>query len=134
MPPREDLCQTNQGSTPFICCSISTIIPFPKDKDGIYYLFIYMELFSKWVDTHAMPSLHSQRAIKFLYNNVVTQQVKLNYVCMDNGIKLLVCSMGIYKGLGIFYYCITIGYNKANRQVERIVRIAHNQLAVIRLN
>ena len=44
-----------------------------------------MDLFSKWVETYAMPLLHSWRATELFYNYIVNHWAKLHYVQMDNG-------------------------------------------------
>ena len=59
MPPREELYCTYKCGKPFIGWSIDAGGLFLWDKDGNHYLFIAVDLFSKWVETHAMPSLNS---------------------------------------------------------------------------
>ena len=44
-----------------------------------------MDPFSKWVEIHAMPSLHSGRVAEFLYDDLVARWGKLHYVQTDNG-------------------------------------------------
>ena len=58
--------------------------PFPCDKDGNWYLLVAMDLFSKWVETHVMPLLYSERAGEFLYNDLVARSGKPCYIWIDN--------------------------------------------------
>ena len=59
--------------------------PFPWDEDGNCYLLVAVDPFSKWVETHAMPLLHSWRAAEFLYDDLVAHWGKPCYVWTDNG-------------------------------------------------
>ena len=61
----------DKGGAPFIGWNINTAGLFPWDKDINCYLFVTMESFFMWVETHAMPLLHSWRIAKFLYDNPV---------------------------------------------------------------
>ena len=79
--------------------------------------------FSKWVEIHAMPSLHSWRVAKFLYNDLVAHWGKLHYVQTDNGAEFAGSFAWLCKGLGIVHHHITIGNSKANGQVEQTIRI-----------
>ena len=71
MPPKEELYWINKGSTPFIGWSINMAGPFPQDQDGNCYLLVAVDPFSKWVEIHAVPSLHSWSAAEFLHNDLV---------------------------------------------------------------
>ena len=96
--------------------------PFPQDEDGNHYLLIAMDPFLKWVEIHAVPSLHSWRAAEFLYNDLVARWGKLCYVWTDNGAEFAGSFAWPCKRLGIVYHHITIGNSKANGQVERMIR------------
>ena len=69
--PKEELHWMDKRGTLFVSWSIDTVGPFPQYKDGNCYLLVTMDPFSKWVEIHAMPSLHSWRVAKFLYDNLV---------------------------------------------------------------
>ena len=73
-----------------------------------------MDPFSKWVEIHAMPSLHSWRAAKFLYNDLVAHWGKPRYVWTNNGAEFVGSFAQLCKGLGIVHHHITIGNSKAN--------------------
>ena len=45
--------------------------PFLWDKDGNCYLLVTIDSLSKWVETHAVLLLHSWRASKSLYDDLV---------------------------------------------------------------
>ena len=77
-----------------------------------------MDPFSKWVEICAMPSLHSWRVAKFLYNGLVARWGKLRHVQTDNGAKFAGSFAQLCKRLAIVHHHITIGNSKANRQVE----------------
>ena len=81
-----------------------------------------MDPFSKWVEIRAVPSLHSWRAAKFLYNDLVACWGKLHYVWTDNGAEFVGSFAWLCKGLGIIHHHITIGNSKANGQVEWMIR------------
>ena len=49
----------DKGGAPFVGWSINMVGPFPQDKDGNCYLPVAVDPFSKWVETLAVPSLHS---------------------------------------------------------------------------
>ena len=70
-----------------------------------------------------MPSLHSWRAAKFLYDDLVARWGKLRYVRTDNGTEFAGSFAQLCKGLGIIHHLITIGNSKANRQVEQTIRM-----------
>ena len=78
--PKEELRWMDKGGAPFVGWSINSVRAFPHDKDGNRYLLVTVDLFSKWVEIHAMPSLHSWRVAKFLYNDLVARWGKLRYV------------------------------------------------------
>ena len=82
-----------------------------------------MDPFSKWVEIRAMPSLHSWRAAKFLYDNLVARWGKPRYVQTDNGTEFASSFARLCKGLGIVHHHITIGNSKANGQVEWMIRM-----------
>ena len=71
MTPKEELQWMDKGSTPFIGWSINVVGPFLWDKDGNCYLLVTIDSLSKWVETHAVLLLHSWRASKSLYDDLV---------------------------------------------------------------
>ena len=96
--------------------------PFPWDEDGNFYLLIAVDLFSKWVEIYAMPSLHSWRAAEFLYNDLVARWGKLHHVWSDNSAKFAGSFARLCKRLGIIHHHITISNSKVNGQVELTIR------------
>ena len=82
-----------------------------------------MDPFSKWVEICAMPSLHSWRAAKFLYDDLVARWGKPHYVRTDNGAEFAGSFAQLCKGLGIVHHHITVGNSKANGQVKRMIRM-----------
>ena len=88
-PPKEELCWTDKGGTPFVGWSIDTAGPFPWDEDRNRYLLVAMDLFSKWVEIRAVPSLHSWRVAEFLYDDLVAHWGKLCYILTDNGAEFV---------------------------------------------
>ena len=122
MPPKEELCWMDKGGAPFVSWSIDTVGPFPQDEDGNCYLLITMDPFSKWVEIHTVPSLHSWRAAEFLYNDLVAHWGKLHYIQTNNGAEFVGSFARLCKGLGIVHHHITIGNSKANGQVEWTIR------------
>ena len=82
-----------------------------------------MDPFSKWVEIHAVPSLHSWRAAKFLYDDLVARWGKPRYVQTNNGAEFVGSFAWLCKGLGIVHHHITIGNSKANGQVEQMIRM-----------
>ena len=84
--------------------------------------YLLLDLFSKWVETYIMPSLHSWRATEFLYDDLVIRWGKPHYIWTDNSAKFVGSFAWLCKRLGIVHYHITIGNSKANRQVEWIIR------------
>ena len=97
--------------------------PFPQDKDGNCCLFVTEDPFLKWVEIHAMPSLHSWRAAEFLYNDLVARWGKPPYVQTDNSAEFAGSFAWLCKGLGIIQHHITIGNSKANGQVKWAIRM-----------
>ena len=81
-----------------------------------------MDLFSKWVEIRAMPSLHSWKATEFLYDDLVAHWGKPHYIRTDNGAEFVGSFARLCKGLGILHHHITVGNNKANRQVKWTIR------------
>ena len=88
----------DKGGTPFIGCSISTVDLFPCNKDGNCYLLFTVDPFSKWVETHAMPLLHSWRAAEFLFDDLVALWGKPHYVQMDNSTNFVASFAWLCKG------------------------------------
>ena len=82
-----------------------------------------MDPFSKWVEIHAVPSLHSWRAAEFLYDDLVARWGKPCYVQTDNGAEFVGSFARLCKGLGIVHHHITVGNSKANGQVKRTIRM-----------
>ena len=82
-----------------------------------------MDPFSKWVEIYTVPSLHSWRVAKFLYDDLVAHWGKPHYIQTDNGAEFAGSFAQLCKGLGIIHHHITIGNSKANRQVERTIRM-----------
>ena len=70
-----------------------------------------------------MPSLHSWRAAKFLYDDLVAHWGKPCYIQTDNGAEFAGSFAWLCKGLGIVHDHITIGNSKANGQVEQTIRM-----------
>ena len=81
-----------------------------------------MDPFSKWVEIHTVPSLHSWRAAKFLYDDLVACWGKPHYIWTNNGTEFAGSYARLCKGLGIVHHHITIGDSKANRQVKWTIR------------
>ena len=82
-----------------------------------------MDPFSKWVVIYTVPSLHSWRAAKFLYDDLVAHWGKPHYVWTDNGTEFVGSFAWLCKGLGIFHHHITIGNSRANGQVKWMTRM-----------
>ena len=82
-----------------------------------------MDPFSKWVEICAVPSLHSWRVAKFLYDDLVAYWGKLHYVQTDNGAEFTGSFAELCKELGIVHHHITVGNSKANRQVLQMIRM-----------
>ena len=123
MPPKEELRWTDKGSAHLSSDGALTRQDhFHEMKMEICYLLIAMDPFSKWVEIHAMPSLHSWRAAEFLYDNLVARWGKPHYVRTDNGAEFAGSFAWLCKGLGIVHHHITVGNSKANGQVERTIR------------
>ena len=61
-----------------------------------------------------MPLLHSWRATKFQYDDLVAYWGKPHYIQIDNGAKFVGSFAQLCKGLGIIHYHIIIGNSKAN--------------------
>ena len=57
--PKEEIHWTDKGGTPLIRWSINMAGLFPQDDDGNCYLLVAIDPFSKWVETYAVPLLHS---------------------------------------------------------------------------
>ena len=121
--PKEELRWMDKNGAPFVGWSINTAGPFLQDEDGNCYLLIAMDPLSKWVEIRVMPSLHSWRAAKFLYNNLVARWGKLHYIWTDNSTEFVGSFAWLCKGLGIVHHHINIGNSKANGQVERMIRM-----------
>ena len=82
-----------------------------------------MDPFSKWVEIHAMPSLHSWRMVEFLYDDLVARWGKPHFIWTDNSTKFVGSFAKLCKGLGIVHHHITLGNSKANGQVEWMIRM-----------
>ena len=119
MLPKEKLHWMDKVGALFLGWSINMVGPFPRDKDGNCHLLIFMDPFSKWVEIHAMPSLHSWRAAEFLYDNLVAHLGKSHYIRTDNGAKFADSFAWLCKGLGIIHHHITIGNSKAGRMDDQ---------------
>ena len=95
--------------------------PFPWDEDGNNYLLVPTDPFSKWVEAHAVPLVHSWRATKFLYDDLVAywRQVTPHPDGQDSGAKFVGSfAHGSIKGLAFIHHPITIGNSKGNGQAE----------------
>ena len=82
-----------------------------------------MDLSYKWVETNAMPSLQSWRAIQFLYNDVIGNWGKPWYIWTDNSTEFAGSFVWLCKRLGIIHHYITVSNSKANGQVEMIIQM-----------
>ena len=120
--PKKELRWMDKGGAPFVGWSINTAGPFPWDEDGNHYLLVAVDPFSKWVEIHAVPSLHSWRVTEFLYNDLVARWGEPCYIQTDNGTEFVGSFAQLCKGLGIVHHHITIGISKANGQVEQTIR------------
>ena len=123
MPPKEELCWIDKSGAPFVGWSINVVGSFPWEKNGNSYLLVAMDPFSKWVEIYAMPSLHSLRVAKFLYDDLVAHWGKPHYIQTNNGTEFAGSFAQLCKGLGIIHYHITVSNRKANRQVEKMIRM-----------
>ena len=70
-----------------------------------------------------MPSQHSWRAAKFLYNDLVARWGKPHYVQTENGAEFMGSFAWLCKGLVIIHHHTTIGNGKPNGQVKRTIRM-----------
>ena len=120
---KNELCWMDKDGVPFIGLSINMVGRFLWNEDGNHYLLVAVDLFSKWLQTYAVPSLHSWRATEFLYDDLVTCWGKSCYIWIDNSAKFVGSLAYLCKGLGIIHHHITIGNSKANGQVEQIIRM-----------
>ena len=96
--------------------------PLPWDEGRNCHLFVAIDPFCKWVETHAVPLLHSWRAIELLYDNLYTQWGKPYYVWTDNGVEFVGNFGQLCKELSIVHHHTTVGNTKANGQVEWRIR------------
>ena len=89
-----------------------------QDEYGHHYLFVTVDRFSNWVETHTVPSLHSWRAAKFLHDDLVACWGNPCYVWTDNSAEFAGSFAQLCKGLDIIHHHITTGNSKSNGQVE----------------
>ena len=59
---------------------------------------------------------------EFLYDDLVAHWGKPRYVWTNNGTEFVGSFSRLCKGLGIIHHHITMGYSKANGEVERTIR------------
>ena len=80
-----------------------------------------MDPFSKWVEIHTMPSLHSRRVAEFLHNYLVARWA--NYA-MSRATMVLSLWAALHGCAKFLVSSIThpIGNSKANRKVEQTIR------------
>ena len=59
--------------------------PLPPDSEGYVYLFVAVDVFSKWVEAVPLKSKHSFRTADALYNEIVARWGRPAAIRLDNG-------------------------------------------------
>ena len=120
--PPEVLRWIDKGEAPFAGWSIDASGPFPADEEGNSYLLVAIDPFSKWIEAIPTPSLHSWRAANFLYQRIMTNWGNLRFIRTDDGSEFQGSLHCLCQSLGFEHHRITVGNNKANRQVEHAIK------------
>ena len=120
VPLLKELQGIDKGTAPFLGWSIDAAGPFPKDSNRNQFLLVLVDPFSKWVEAHPVPLLHSWCAVEFL-EDIMHRWGKPRCVRMDHGLEFKESFVHLCKVLGIVYQKPTSGNSKGNEQAEHVI-------------
>ena len=103
--------------------------PFPKAVGNKKYLLVYIDYFTKWVETETLANIKDVDVKKFIRKNIVTR-FGVSYVLIsDNDLQFDSKAFRKYcSDLGIKNRYSTSAYSQGNGQAEAVNKVIVNGL------
>jgi transposase InsO family protein len=106
-------------SWPFVVWGIDIVDILPRALGGFRFLFIGIDIFTKWIQTTLVVNITQEAAVKFLqsiiYRFVVPKRVLTDNGTQFKGVRFLRCC----ADFGIHYQPSSVAHPQTDGQVER---------------
>ena len=103
--------------------------PFPKATGNKRWLLVYIDYFTKWVETEPLANIKDMDAKRFIWKNIITQFRIPRTLILDNGLQFYSKAFRSYCcDLGITNIYSTPAYPQGNGQAEAVNKVIMNGL------
>ena len=103
--------------------------PFPKATGNKRWLLVYIDYFTKWVETEPLANIKDMDAKRFIWKNIITQFRIPRTLILDNGLQFDSKAFRSYCcDLGITNIYSTPAYPQGNGQAEAVNKVIMNGL------
>ena len=82
--PEKGLMQMMEISEPFDCCGVDILGPITPSSKGNQYIIIFIDLFTKWLETKAVKNTQSETLAKWFCYNIFPKHGAINRILTDN--------------------------------------------------
>jgi transposase InsO family protein len=87
-------------SWPFVVWGLDNVGPFPRAVGGFRFLYVAVDMFTKWPEVTPVVKINKQSAVKFI-KSVICRFGIPNWIITDNGSQF---TSGAFQG-----YCEDLG-------------------------
>ena len=106
--------------------------PFPKAIGNKRYLFVYIDYFTKWVETKPLANIRDVDIKRFIWKNIVTRFGVPYMLISDNGLQFDSKAFRKYcSDLGIKNKYSTLAYPQGNGKAKAVNKVIVNGLKKI---
>ena len=82
--PDKGLMQMMDISAPFECCGVDILGPITPSSKGHQYIIIFIDLFTKWLETKAIKNTLSETIAKWFCYEIMPRHGAINRILTDN--------------------------------------------------
>ena len=82
--PEKGLMQMMDISAPFECCGVDILGPITPSSKGHQYIIIFIDLFTKWLETKAIKNTQSETLAKWFCYEIMPRHGAINRILTDN--------------------------------------------------
>ena len=82
--PKKGLMQMMDISAPFECCGVDILGPITPSSKGHQYIIIFIDLFTKWLETKAIKNTQSETLAKWFCYEIMPRHGAINRILTDN--------------------------------------------------
>ncbi|GKT28081.1 hypothetical protein ADUPG1_000412, partial [Aduncisulcus paluster] len=126
---------TIAGTQPFQSVAIDLMGPLEEDADGMRYLMVFVDSFTRFVEIQECKSTTADEAVDILHSSIISRYGIPNELRTDAGGQFTSGKFKeMCKDLRINHVVVTVGHHEENGMVERIIGELRKIVRYIRLH